>query len=344
MALTFTPPPDWMLKEYMDTRNPVQQAGEGVQNVLQTYLALKQQQDQMKLAQSASNAKQFEAVAPYLPEDQVIPTAQKYGLTIPPAGTVPPQASSGTVAGMVPPGATEPIIAHFAATRARPTSKAGLEKYKKDLDIANTEQQMAERNTPVPVMTRAQALKAGRVSPRTKIFDESPAGFGKPPAGFQWKPDGSGLEPIPGGPVALKQDAETEKVKATFDLYETARDGLLKGLASSKTGPVIGRMPAVTSNQQIAEGAVAAMAPVLKQLFRVAGEGIFTDRDQELLLEMIPTRATHPEAIAAQIQNIDNIVKAKLGIGKSGGLGPHGPTVTQNGHTYTWNAEKGIYE
>ena len=60
------------------------------------------------------------------------------------------------------------------------------------------------------------------------------------------------------------------------------------------------------------------MAPVLKQLFRVAGEGVFTDRDQALLLAMIPTRATRPEARNKQIQNIDNIVKAKLGI-KGGG-------------------------
>jgi hypothetical protein len=106
----------------------------------------------------------------------------------------------------------------------------------------------------------------------------------------------------------------TPEANAAFNLYETARDGLLTGLEGTETGPIIGRLPAFTSEQQIGEGAVAAMAPVLKQLFRVAGEGVFTDRDQALLLQMIPTRTTRPEARAAQIENIDKIVKAKLGM------------------------------
>ena len=59
------------------------------------------------------------------------------------------------------------------------------------------------------------------------------------------------------------------------------------------------------------------MAPVLKQMFRASGEGIFTDRDQELLLAMVPDRKDTPEARAWKIRNIDNIVRAKLGIPKA---------------------------
>ena len=104
---------------------------------------------------------------------------------------------------------------------------------------------------------------------------------------------------------------------AAWDMYEQARTGLLSALDSTVTGPFasgFGFMPALTADQQKAEGAVSAMAPVLKQLFRVAGEGTFTDRDQALLLEMVPTRKDRPEAAAWKIQNIDNIVRAKLGI------------------------------
>jgi hypothetical protein len=130
--------------------------------------------------------------------------------------------------------------------------------------------------------------------------------------GYSELPEGT--KPFGGGKptVQPKGALKTPDAQAAFNLYETARDGLLSGLEGSTTGPIAGRFPAFTSEQQIAEGSVAAMAPVLKQLFRVAGEGVFTDRDQALLLAMIPTRTTRPEARAAQIQNIDNIVKAKL--------------------------------
>lgn len=102
---------------------------------------------------------------------------------------------------------------------------------------------------------------------------------------------------------------------AALNLYETAKEGLISGLSGSDTGPIMGRLPAFTSAQQIAKGSVAAMAPVLKQLFRIAGEGIFTDRDQQLLLDMIPTRTETPQARVAMIENIDKIVKAKLKTG-----------------------------
>lgn len=109
------------------------------------------------------------------------------------------------------------------------------------------------------------------------------------------------------------QQAVQERQR-TVNVYETARNGLLTGLQNSTTGPIAGRMPAFTNEQQIAEGGVAAMAPVLKQLFRSAGEGTFTDKDQEILMKMLPTRADSKEAAAAKVANIDKIVEAKLGI------------------------------
>jgi hypothetical protein len=131
------------------------------------------------------------------------------------------------------------------------------------------------------------------------------------------------------------------KAKATVDalgtkrdnqialqVYDTAVSGLVKSLGGTVTGPLIGRAPAFTANQQIADGAVAAMAPVLKQLFRASSEGTFTDQDQKLLLDMVPTRKDEPEARIAKIQNINAIVRAKLSVPQetgeqqqSGGLG-----------------------
>lgn len=116
----------------------------------------------------------------------------------------------------------------------------------------------------------------------------------------------------------------TPQQQAAYDLYEEARKGLLAGLGGTNTGPIMGRFPAFSRGQQVAEQSVAAMAPVLKQLFRVAGEGVFTDRDQQLLLDMIPTRKTDEAAIPEIMANIDNIVKAKLGMGRNGAQGGGG--------------------
>lgn len=121
--------------------------------------------------------------------------------------------------------------------------------------------------------------------------------------------------------AAKMQMAEQEKARAkaeVWNTYETARNGLMAGLAGAQTDPITGRLPAATAAQQVAEGSVAAMAPVLKQLFRVAGEGVFTDRDQQLLIDMVPKRTDLPAAREQKMANIDAIVRAKLGMPAEG--------------------------
>lgn len=118
---------------------------------------------------------------------------------------------------------------------------------------------------------------------------------------------------------AERQNAQTANER-TLGVWNVARDGLVRALGGTETGPIAGRLPAVTAGQQIAEGAVAAVAPVLKQLFRSAGEGVFTDRDQQLLLDMIPTRTDVPEAAQAKIAMIDAIISAKLSGGAAGAM------------------------
>ncbi|QWP79232.1 hypothetical protein J5226_12945 [Lysobacter sp. K5869] len=119
-----------------------------------------------------------------------------------------------------------------------------------------------------------------------------------------------------GAQATAKNQAERANAQqdrsAALRMYETAVQGLREGLSGTETGPLLGRLPAVTTGQQTAEGAVAAMAPILKQLFRSAGEGAFTDKDQDLLLKMVPTRTDTPQARANKLANIDRIVRAKL--------------------------------
>lgn len=115
-------------------------------------------------------------------------------------------------------------------------------------------------------------------------------------------------------PEDTKAQVERAKNEQAWSMYETAMTGLQGAMSGTVTGPVFGRVPAFSAGQQTADGAVAAMAPILKQLFRTAGEGTFTDKDQQLLLAMVPTRADRAEAREAKIANINAIVRAKLGL------------------------------
>lgn len=128
--------------------------------------------------------------------------------------------------------------------------------------------------------------------------------------------------------AALNRASGESQVKAQADqaatgrtnniaarVYESGMSGVYQGMKGTSTGPIVGRLPALTSEQQIAQGSVAAMAPVLKQMFRAAGEGAFTDKDQDLLLQMVPNRTDTPEAREAKMANVDNIVRAKLNMG-----------------------------
>ncbi|WP_045769542.1 hypothetical protein [Xanthomonas albilineans] len=118
------------------------------------------------------------------------------------------------------------------------------------------------------------------------------------------------------GKAQIKNDADranqARNNSTAYNVYEQGMGGLINTMGKTDTGPVSGRLPALTANQQSAEGSVAAMAPVMKQMFRQAGEGVFTDRDQDTLMAMLPTRADLPEARASKIADVDNIVRAKL--------------------------------
>lgn len=148
----------------------------------------------------------------------------------------------------------------------------------------------------------------------------------------------------------VTQQADRQKQQAernnAFAQYQAAIQGLRRSLPNTTTGPIIGRLPALTAEAQTAEGAVAALAPVLKQLFRAAGEGTFTDRDQQLLLDMVPTRTDLPAAREAKLQNIDNIVRAKLGQGGIYGAAPSdGPAAPQaSNRVLRYNPATGDFE
>jgi len=114
--------------------------------------------------------------------------------------------------------------------------------------------------------------------------------------------------------AVIEAAAEEQKNQTVFQAFDVGMKNLADAMDETDTGPLVGRLPAVTAKGQTAEGAVSVMAPVLKSMFRSAGEGVFTDKDQDLLMGMIPTRTDHPEARKAKTEMIYAIVRAKLGV------------------------------
>ena len=105
----------------------------------------------------------------------------------------------------------------------------------------------------------------------------------------------------------------------TFKTFEARLDNLVESLDKTTTNPVVGNFPALTADAQTAEGAEAMMAPLLKDLFRQAGEGTFTKDDQAILMAMVPKRTDHPEARKAKKSMISQLVRSKLGMAAGGG-------------------------
>jgi hypothetical protein len=116
-----------------------------------------------------------------------------------------------------------------------------------------------------------------------------------------------------------KQAAGGVTPDQAWNVWQTARKGLVDALSKTNTGPIAGRVLKYTSGGQVAKGGVAAVAPIMKDLFRKAGEGTFTEGDQKLLMDMLPTETTDEDAREAILKNIDNIISAKLGIPPAAG-------------------------
>lgn len=110
-----------------------------------------------------------------------------------------------------------------------------------------------------------------------------------------------------------KASADKKSNAIAWDVYNTGITTLQESLKNTVTGPLTGFIPAITESQQIADGAIALMAPLLKNVFRKAGEGTFTKDDQEILMAMLPTRRDKPAARIAKIKAVNSVVRATLG-------------------------------
>lgn len=106
--------------------------------------------------------------------------------------------------------------------------------------------------------------------------------------------------------------SENKSNSKALEIYELGIKGLADAMGRDSTGTVTGMLTAFTDDAKVSNGALAAMAPILKQLFRASGEGTFTKDDQQILMDMLPTRNDSPKVRVSKLANVDAIVRSKL--------------------------------
>ena len=95
-------------------------------------------------------------------------------------------------------------------------------------------------------------------------------------------------------------------------VYDTSIDTVRSAFDKASTGPIAGWFTAMGANNQMAKASIAMMGPLMKDIFRSAGEGTFTDGDQALLMSMLPSTSDKPEAVAFKLEFMDKIIRSKL--------------------------------
>tara|TARA_R110000782_G_scaffold263174_1_gene355701 strand:+ start:1689 stop:3014 length:1326 start_codon:yes stop_codon:yes gene_type:complete len=114
--------------------------------------------------------------------------------------------------------------------------------------------------------------------------------------------------------AVLAQDKGKRDNGKALKAYEAGISSLSTALGNTYTGLGGDLISGLTVDGQIANASVALMAPILKDIFRGAGEGTFTKDDQEILLRMLPTANMKSGAREAALKQLDMVVRAKLSV------------------------------
>jgi hypothetical protein len=115
--------------------------------------------------------------------------------------------------------------------------------------------------------------------------------------------------------IKLGQEAETlgKESAVKMEIWDSVSENISKSFAGATTNPLTGMLPALTESQQTAEASLTTAIPTLKEFFRKAGEGTFTEGDQKILVNMLPTRSDYPDVRDRKLKQIDTIIRLKLG-------------------------------
>lgn len=395
MALQFQPPPDWLIQQYMTRKRPGELASEGIGAALEGYASAKNQEEQKASLDAQRKAAEFKAIADYVPEDQIPGVAKQYGINIPSAGSTPPVVSTGTAvtpnemagqqslpsehpAGV--PDVSQPpsLIDRWNQTMGgKPTSKAGLAKYKTGLETKKLEQDLAKPGKgPLIPKTHAQLLAQGSYD-QTKEVAMEPAAprldVGTKQDQFdqkEWDKIVKDVSPQTAStrtglgmatkanfqadralvtlskPVVTVQEAGNvmADIAAIYQMGSPTQYGMSHQEYSTLYGKVQGALQSVTGKPQDAlpDAVKERLVGVLHDMKSTNAEVLkqhldFTEKSKAKIIKKFPDEWRD---IRSTLEGNPN----QPGQTSIPGTGPHGASVSQNGHTYNWNSRTGQYE
>ena len=112
--------------------------------------------------------------------------------------------------------------------------------------------------------------------------------------------------------TAQKQKDNEAKNSRAFQSYQQAAASV-KALSPNAGSGVFGLAPAVFADDRLFDGAIAILRPAIKDVVRGAGEGTFSEGDQAVIDQMMPTRTDSPQVRMAKMQMLDNYIMNQLG-------------------------------
>ena len=393
MALQFQPPPEGIIQAYLNRKQPAEIASEGIGNALQSYYNAKMQEQALASLDAQRKATEFKAVADYVPEAQIPAVAQQYGIKIPtqesstpqpaqssvPPNTVVDPATNQPMSSASASPATSPIIDHWNQTMTqgptsamaapggggpppRPTSKAGLEKYQKNLTMTKTESDLAPK---MPVTREQLAARGTPFNPMTEMINEPPA----PREGAESKLSDKQLADAQ---KAYNGDKNREKAEAVVDKVSQAVPLLKAGSVDNATA----KQALQTAMTYMATGGMRVNEVELKQFggantvtnkmaqwYKGLNEGTLTPKDYKDMSGVLDifqksaqknlqeTGLRHTRQYLQRSRSGErepDAYKRVTGLDyaqdEGSATGPHGASVIQNGHTYNWNPATKQYE
>jgi len=191
----------------------------------------------------------------------------------------------------------------FKEPKAAPNAQRLAEfLYPNDLEKQKEYVEKVTTMNKAPVVNLGSDPTMGAVPPGHRLIPDSSS-----PSGFR-------AVPFAGTETQIERDRLAKQNQDNYMVFSKSLQDLGDAIGATTTGPGLGWLPAVTSGQQLVERSKAILGPQLKDLFRKAGEGVFTNADQLVLEGLIPDRNTRPDVAKKNIEMIDYLVRVKLGI------------------------------
>ena len=119
-------------------------------------------------------------------------------------------------------------------------------------------------------------------------------------------------EPTAADKKVIADKKQQEKDYQAYKLVSTDLKNTYQSIAANLTGSLQGNLPAASKNSRMFETTQKQMLPLLKDVFRKPGEGTFTEGDQRLLTELLPSRTMDAEEFNAAITRLDAVVAMKV--------------------------------